>query len=85
MASTKNAGSTTSARPPPAQRAGDGRTVGGRLAELEAQRQTIRDVTQLTALLPTLPPQEALTYFDRLKLSGELDALRWLQNKHARP
>ncbi|NBR86946.1 MAG: hypothetical protein EB141_02980 [Verrucomicrobia bacterium] len=64
---------------------GDGRTVGGRLAELEAQRQTIRDVTQLTALLPTLPPQEALTYFDRLKLSGELDALRWLQNKHARP
>lgn len=64
---------------------GDGRTVGGRLAELDAQRQGIRDATQLTSLLPTLPPQEALTYFDRVKLNGELDALRWLKNKYASP
>ncbi|MFM8471802.1 MAG: hypothetical protein ACKODH_17875 [Limisphaerales bacterium] len=64
---------------------GDGRTAGGRLTELDAQRQAIRDATQFDSLLDNLPPQEVLIYFDRLKLNGELDALRWLKNKHGRP
>jgi hypothetical protein len=63
----------------------DGRTVRDRLAELDAHRQSIRELTPLTDMLPRLPEREALIYFDRLKLHGELDALRWLKNKHGNP
>jgi len=63
----------------------DGRTVRDRLAELDAHRQFIRELTPFTEMLPRLPEREALIYFDRLKLHGELDALRWLKNKHGNP
>jgi len=63
----------------------DGRTVRDRLAELDAHRQSIRELTPLTDMLARIPEREALIYFDRLKLHGELDALRWLKNKHGSP
>ncbi len=64
---------------------GNGRTVRDRLAEMDAHRQSIRELTGLTELLPRLPEREAILYFDRLKLNGELDALQWLKNKHGNP
>lgn len=63
----------------------DGRTVRDRLAELDAHRQSIRELTPLTEMLPRLPEREAHIYFDRVKLHGELEALRWLKNKHGNP
>ena len=63
----------------------DGRTVRDRLAELEAHRQAIRALVPLQDLLGRLPEREALLYFDRVKVNGELDALRWLKNKHGNP
>lgn len=63
----------------------DGRMVRDRLAELDAHRQSIRELTPFTEMLPRLPEREALIYFDRVKLHGELDALRWLKNKHGNP
>jgi len=63
----------------------DGRTVRDRLAELDAHRQSIRELTPLTDMLGRLPEREAFIYFDRLKLHGELDALRWLKNRHGNP
>ncbi|PAW86884.1 MAG: hypothetical protein B9S33_07270 [Pedosphaera sp. Tous-C6FEB] len=63
----------------------DGRTVRDRLAELDAHRQSMRELTPFTDMLPRLSEREALIYFDRLKLHGEADALRWLKNKHGNP
>jgi hypothetical protein len=63
----------------------DERTVRERMAEMDAHRQSIRELTAMTDLLARLPEREAILYFDRLKLNGELDALRWLKNKHGSP
>lgn len=63
----------------------DGRTVRDRLAELDAHRQAIHSVVPVQDLIGSLPEREALLYFDRVKVNGELDALRWLKNKHGSP
>ena len=63
----------------------DGRTVRDRMAEIDAHRQSIRELAPLTQSLARLPEREAIMYFDRVKLHGELEALRWLKNKHGNP
>jgi hypothetical protein len=70
-----------------------GHTVQDRLNELTRRREDIkrlggpstwlggerRDV--LVALSEKMPPQDLITFFDRIKSSGEMDALRWALNK----
>lgn len=63
----------------------EGRTVRDRIVEMESHRQSIRELTPMTDLLPRLPEREVIIYFDRMKLNGELDALRWLKSKHGSP
>jgi len=60
----------------------DGRAVTDRLADLDARVKSVRDLTRLSQIVPTLPEREAMTYFDRVKLQGEAAALRWLREKH---
>lgn len=59
-------------------------TPAERLAVLQSQRNEIRSLTQqLDAFDPAsgLTEPELLVYFERMKNSGELEALRWL-NAH---
>jgi hypothetical protein len=63
-----------------------GRPVSDVLAELERQKQTIRDALNARdQLLPTLDETELTSYFERKKLYGEVNAVLWLQSKHRQP
>ena len=62
----------------------DGQTVKNRLDELARRRQTIKDIAGGDNVLETLrvlPEQDQLAFFDRMKASGELEALRWARNR----
>lgn len=62
----------------------DGQTVKNRLDELARRRQTIKDIAGGDNVLETLrvlPEQDQLAFFDRMKTSGELEALRWAKNR----
>ena len=74
-----------------------GRTVKNRLDELARTREEIkrlgdpstwmggerRDV--LVSLCEQMPPQDLISFYDRIKVSGEREALRWALNKLGRP
>ena len=63
-----------------------GQTVQDRLEELKQRRETIgKSAEQSESLLEQLNERDAITYFDRLKLHGELDAIRWLRNRQSNP
>ncbi|MBU4199588.1 MAG: hypothetical protein KKE37_05295 [Verrucomicrobia bacterium] len=60
-----------------------GQTVGERLTELEQHTQIIRKLGDDPDLqLSKLDANEVASLFERAKLFGELEAFRWLQNKH---
>jgi hypothetical protein len=74
-----------------------GRTVKDRLDELARSREEIqrlgdpstwmggerRDV--LVALWEQMPPQDLISFYDRVKVSGEREALRWALDKLGKP
>ncbi len=63
-----------------------GRPVSEVLAELDRQKETIREALQIRdQMRPTLDESELNNYWDREKLYGEMYALQWLQSKHRRP
>jgi len=53
------------------------------LAALDARRQVIRDASKSVGDIADANPNDILTYFDRTKVHGELNALQWLANKQA--
>jgi hypothetical protein len=63
-----------------------GHTVKDRLDELAGQRQTIRQLagSASESVLQTLPEQDQLAFYERVKASGELAAWRWLANRQAK-
>jgi len=63
-----------------------GRPVSQVLAELDQQKQAIRNaLTAKDQVLPTLSETELTSYFERKKLYGEMNAVLWLQSKHPQP
>ena len=62
-----------------------GQTVKDRIDELAQQRQTIKPVSQSADdLLPTLPEQDLVTFFDRLKVFGGYPAMQLLVAKYGK-
>ncbi|MCX6902387.1 MAG: hypothetical protein NTW03_02670, partial [Verrucomicrobia bacterium] len=70
-----------------------GHTVQDRLNELAQRREEIKRLGEpstwlggerrdvLVALSERMPPQDLISFFDRIKVSGEMEALRWALNK----
>ena len=60
-----------------------GQTAGERLAELGARRKEINTLAaKATPALNALTDASAMTYFDRQKVYGEVEALRWLAKRN---
>jgi hypothetical protein len=63
-----------------------GRPVSDALAELDQQKQAIRDALRTRdQVRPTLNEGELNDYSEREKLYGEMYTLRWLQSKYPQP
>ena len=74
-----------------------GHTVKDRLNELTQRREEIKRLGEpstwlggerrdvLVALWEEMPPQDLISFFDRVKVSGEREALRWALNKLGAP
>jgi hypothetical protein len=64
-----------------------GQAVQGRLDELAQAREALDEVRHNGGyeMLQSLSEQDQLAFFDRMKASGELEALRWAQTRHAKP
>ncbi len=63
-----------------------GRTVKDRLDELTQSRNAIKDLAkQGQRLVEMLPEQDLISYFDRIKVAGEREALRWIMERHGKP
>ena len=63
-----------------------GRPVSETLAELDRQKDSIREVLQLRdQVRPTLSEIELNNYWEREKIYGEAYALQWLQSQHRQP
>jgi hypothetical protein len=74
-----------------------GRTVKDRLEELARTREEIKRLGEpstwmggerrdvLVALWEQMPPQDLISFYDRVKVSGEREALRWAMNKLGTP
>jgi len=61
-------------------------TAAQRREELTAWKTTLKaGVPDLEVLLRQASEAEAISYFDRLKSVGELEAMRWWQNRRAQP
>lgn len=74
--------------PVPAEAESDllGMAAGQRIAELTDWKDSLKAATAtLEARLHQASEAELLSYFDRLKTSGELEAIRWLEGKPAQP
>ena len=60
-----------------------GKTAGERLQEIKNQKQEVRDLVPVhTELYPHLTDAEKIIYLDRLKLYGELNAMKWLKRNY---
>lgn len=63
-----------------------GMTAGQRIAELTDWKNSLKEATStLEARLKQASEAELISYFDRLKTSGELEAVRWLESKREQP
>jgi hypothetical protein len=65
-----------------------GHTVKDRLDELTRQRQAIKEVAGgggALEMLHALSEQDQIAFFDRMKVSGELEALRWARHRLGNP
>jgi len=68
-----------------------GQTVQDRLNDLAQRREDIRELQgavdpngqwdSLAGVLQSLSEQDLISFFDRIKVSGELEALRWARNR----
>jgi len=64
----------------------DGKSPTDRLAELKEQRALLRGLRQATqGALPNMSEAELLSYTERQRLYGELEAMRWLQQRRGAP
>jgi hypothetical protein len=62
-----------------------GQTVKEQIDDLRQQRKDIKALNQsVEGLLPNLPEQDLVTYFDRLKVFGERPAMQWLVAKYGK-
>jgi hypothetical protein len=60
----------------------DGKSPTDRLAELKEQKALLRGLRQATeGALPNMSEAELLSYTERQRLYGELEAMRWLQQR----
>ena len=60
-----------------------GQTVADRLEQLKQQRELARNLNrQMEPLLPLLSPQDLITWADRRRAYGELNAMQWMINKY---
>jgi tetratricopeptide (TPR) repeat protein len=60
-----------------------GQTVQSQIDSLAQRREAIKAVAQQTEkLLTTMPEQDLLNYFDRMKVFGEEAAIRWAASKY---
>ena len=61
-----------------------GETPAQRLAEKKQQRVSIRELSQnLSSVLPTMSEDQMASYWERQKIYGELEAMRWLMQQSA--
>ena len=59
-----------------------GKTPTDRLAELKEQKVSLRGLTQaIQDAVPNMTEAELLSYTERQRLYGELEAMRWLQQR----
>jgi hypothetical protein len=65
-----------------------GHTVKDRIEELTRQRQTIKDTlagNDVLALLRAMPEPDQIAFIDRMKASGEVEAVRWARTRQGKP
>ena len=63
----------------------DGKTVGDRLADIKSRRDEIaRTIDGWEIIAATMSEKDAIAFFDRMKLHGEQEAIRWLKQKHGK-
>jgi hypothetical protein len=64
-----------------------GITVQDRVNELARKRETIKDVGGDAGIWvnQALSEQDQISFFDRMKVSGELEALRWARTRQTKP
>jgi hypothetical protein len=61
-----------------------GQTVQNELDTLLQRRESLKILwKQVEPILQNMPDQELVSYFDRMKTFGELEALRWVMNRQA--
>jgi hypothetical protein len=60
-----------------------GETPAERLAELKQQKTTIRDSMKTQSIVPTLNETEMTSYWERVKVYGEIPAMQWLAERNA--
>lgn len=61
-----------------------GQTPGQILQQFKEQKALIRELVQnFDAVYPNLAPEEMTGFIDRMKSSGEIDAMRWLVQQHS--
>jgi len=60
----------------------DGTTAGQRLEALDHRKDYIREMAKYSDLLTRLPEHDLLSYLDRSKAMGEINALEWLSRKY---
>ena len=61
-------------------------SVQDRLDALARQRQTLKDMgADSVGFMSGMSEPDLITYFDRLKVSGELEAIRWAINRRKQP
>jgi len=58
----------------------NGLTVQQQRESINMRRETLRELAKVLELLPNLPEQDLVVFFDRVKHFGDEPALRWLQN-----
>jgi hypothetical protein len=60
-----------------------GQTVADRIEQLKQQRELAKNLNrQIQPLLPLLSPQDFITWADRRRAYGELNAMQWMVNKY---
>jgi hypothetical protein len=69
----------------PASPYGDsGQTIKNRMDEIAGQRAVIKGLAQQTeSLLQVMSEPDAASFYDRLKMFGEMDAVRWAAGKYS--
>jgi hypothetical protein len=63
-----------------------GKTPAERTDELKQERASIKELTKgLHPVFSAMSEAERVSYWERVKIYGELEAMRWLQQQHSSP